>query len=285
MKQTAKVYHSSNNHRIAIYAHYDAQDRLRPFVLRYLKSIRDCGFSVIFVTTSNLTKNTLCNLDSLVKSVYVEPNIGFDFMMWSRVINTARIKYARELLLTNSSIFGPSRPLDEIFLKMSGRGCDFWGLTENMAPRRHIQSYFLVFRERTLAHPAFQQFWSSVLPYRTKWQTILSYELGLTQFLEDNGLKSDALIRWSDITDRVFGKRWPLQRRNNPTYTFADTLLDMGMPFVKVEAVRGVDHEHGLRPMRRGAEYIRKKLLLAAMKRHGFAIDEIELDRTASLGW
>src|SRR5258706_15691942 len=107
---------------------------------------------------------------------------GIDLSVWD------------ELVLTNSSVFGPLFPLRESFDGMSGNPCDFWGMTGNHEIAWHLQSYFLVFRRNILHSPLFGQFWRTVLPRQDKKATIRNYEVGLTRFFEKYRFRAGQLI-------------------------------------------------------------------------------------------
>jgi lipopolysaccharide biosynthesis protein len=105
----------------------------------------------------------------------------------------------------------------------------------------HLQSYFLVFRAPALHHPAFLQFWGSVLPYRTKRQLILSCEIGLTTFLVEQGLKPAVFAPYEELSE--IPPRRPWSTRGflpdvNPSIVLPFPLLERGMPFVKIEIFR-----------------------------------------------
>ena len=97
----------------------------------------------------------------------------------------------------------------------------------------HVQSYFLVFRRRTLDSRAFAEFWSSVLLYRSKFQVIRSDEVGLSAYLLENGLDGRAFASCDKLprrrsTPEVF----------NPTVLKPTELLTAGMPFIKTALLR-----------------------------------------------
>ncbi len=143
-----------------------------------------------------------------------------------------------ELILTNSSIFGPFKPLAPIFERMASSSCDFWGMTESFENVRHLQSYFLVFRRRVLQSADFKRFWDSVLPYKDKGQTTRAYELGLTIFLTERGFTGEAALPHSALPQTPLWKRWRHQPPLNPLLAYPAALLEMGMPFVKVAVLR-----------------------------------------------
>jgi rhamnosyltransferase len=232
--------------RTVLFAHYDGQDEVKPYVIHYLGELAKVSSRVVFVSTSNLAAPELAKVRPTCEKVLLRDNVGYDFGMWQQALEDRGIlRSSDELVLTNSSLFGPVHPLGPIFDRMSTEPCHFWGMTDNFEHRWHLQSYFLVFKKRVLASESFARFWTSVLPYRSKGQIILSYEVGLTSFLVDEGFVGQAMVptaSWASSLERV---RMDLARRHNPTLFYADRLLARGMPFVKVTLLR--DNPGGMR--------------------------------------
>ncbi len=249
--------------RLAIFAHYDAQAEVKPYVLHYLKALRPACARIVFVSTAALSEDALAETRALCDEVILRPNRGFDFGMWRHVILEADLEPWDELLLTNSSIFGPLVPIEPLLGRMAAEGCDFWGMTDNDELHWHIQSYFVVFKRKVLASSAFTDFWRSVLPYKNKLQVIFSYELGLTTFLLEAGFEPKVLVPMSSLPrakdhDGIFG---------NTTCLHPLEVLRAGLPFVKVELLRDNPYALDLRP------------IFAAMSRAGYDASLVAFDR------
>src|SRR4051794_2124549 len=199
--------------RVALFAHFDAEDQVKRYVTEYLVRLREVCDRIVFVTTSRLPERELDKVRPHVESVFVKDNTGFDFGMWQHGIERTDLADADEIVLTNSSVFGPIYPLDPIFRRMSDDPCDFWGMTDNFEFRWHLQSYFLVFKREVARSEAFRRFFESVLPYRSKGPVVLGYEVGLTTFLVDSGFRPGAFApveSWASWAQR---KRMDLERR------------------------------------------------------------------------
>jgi len=255
--------------RVALFAHFDPDDRVRPYVVHYLAKLREVCGRIVFVTTSRPSEADLERVRPFAQQIFVKDNAGYDFGMWKHALDHADLAGARELVLTNSSIFGPVYPLGPIFDRMSNDACDFWGMTDNFEYRWHLQSYFLVFKERALRSEALGTFFRSVLPYRSKGPIVLSYEVGLTAFLVEQGLLPGALVpieSWASWAQR---RRMDLERSWNPTLFHPTKLLSLGMPFVKVMLLRDNVGQVPLEPVYR------------AIADAGYDLDLIELDRKA----
>lgn len=257
--------------RHAIFAHYDRQNEVKRYVLFYLHELSKVTDGTTFVTTSELGPREVEKLGSTCESVLMKQNAGFDFGMWQHALERIDASRYDELLLTNSSVFGPLWPLSSELDGMAHVDCDFWGLTENFELAWHVQSYFLVFRRRVLESECFQAFWRSVLPYRDKFQVIRSYEVGLTRFLRDHGFVARVAYPESRIVPRrrlTSGKPKPL----NPTCLYPARLLDERMPFVKVELLRDNPGNVPLEPVRE------------RMRASGYDMSLVEFDREGASG-
>ena len=243
--------------KIAVYAHFSSSDSVIAFAWPYLESLSGLGFELIFVSNSQIRVSDRIRLESMGAKVIVRDNIGLDFGMWKSALETLDLNTISELLLTNSSIAGPFRPLAPIFEEALAWDCDFWGMTDNCEIGRHLQSYFLAFNGSVVRSEAFKDFWDSVLLYRNKDQIIASYEVGLTIWLEEQGFKWRPLVYLDDVwssykagrtlvqrlADRIPGRPLP---KGCPTLFFPELLLKMGIPFLKSSVLR-----HGSRGITR----------------------------------
>ena len=237
--------------RLAIYAHYSSFPQVAGHVLFCLQHLMELGFQICFVSNSELSLASEAALNKFCARIIVRENTGLDFGMWQRALAGYDLSQLDELLLTNSSIIGPVQPLAPIWQHPAVASCDFWGLTDNEELNRHLQSYFLVFRRQVIQSPRFAEFWRSVLPYKDRQQVIFSYELGLSQWLEEGGFNWRAVYPQREIWRQFLRQRgWvrntielPLERNmkkpRNTTLYAPDILLQSGMPFIKAELLKG----------------------------------------------
>jgi SAM-dependent methyltransferase len=222
--------------RLGLYAHYDREGLVRPYVLHALQGLREVCSEIHFVSTALLSAEERSKLEGLCAKVVLRENRGFDFGMWAEALRQLNPSQCDEVLLANSSVLGPVFPLGPVFEAAQALEAEFWGLTENHELARHVQSYFLVFRRRVLESPAFAAFWSRILDFREKEQMIRAYEVGLTRFLEGEGFRGAALFPRERLAEARGRTRFFRHRAaQNPTLSMAAVLLDLGMPFVKAE--------------------------------------------------
>jgi rhamnosyltransferase len=220
--------------RLGIYAHYDDSGAIKPFVSHSLHALRECCSRLILVSTSAIELEDRGWLNNVCDQVLLRENEGFDFASWSHILSREDLASWDEILLMNSSVIGPIHPLPPIMEGMASSPCDFWGMTVSYEITPHLQSYFFVFKRQTVSSPFFRTFWLGVLPFLEKAQVIRSYELGLTQYLAQCGLRPGAVVSPDLMPDRIRD----IYRTRNPTLYWPLELLDRGMPFVKREVFR-----------------------------------------------
>jgi lipopolysaccharide biosynthesis protein len=264
------------SNRLALFAHFDAEDQVKRYVTEYLAHLGSVCDRTVFVSTSRLSEGELDKVRPHVESVLLKDNTGYDFGMWQHALERTDLRGVDELVLTNSSMLGPIHPLGPVFRRMAEDPCDFWGMTDNFEYRWHLQSYFLVFKRQVLESEAFREFFWSVLPYKSKGPVVLGYEVGLTSFLVDSGFRPGAFLPVESWATWLELRRMDLERRWNPTLFYPTKLLSLGMPFVKLMLLRDNPGNVPLDPVYR------------AMAAAGYDLGLIELDRAPKppeLGW
>jgi hypothetical protein len=134
---------------IALYIHYAPGDGVSAMVLRQLEEYRALGFTIILVTMSKeLGAAEIAQLKRLTALIVHRRNFSFDFGAWHDIASLVPTLApdANELLLVNDSVCGPLHRLHSTVNDMRAQGEGLFGLTENLAPRPHLQSYFLLVR-------------------------------------------------------------------------------------------------------------------------------------------
>lgn len=186
--------------RLLIYAHFDPENVIQEYVLHTLRSMSTVCSEIRVVSTSVLADSERAKIRPYVQEILEVANIGLDFNMWKCALKTIAVQDYDELVIMNSSVYGPLFEISKIFVEMQTKECDYWGMTESYDPDWHLQSYFIVFRKSVLSSEAFKLFWDSVLPYKNKNQVIRSYEIGLSQWLANNGFSMYAYCSWTQLT-------------------------------------------------------------------------------------
>lgn len=181
--------------KIAVFAHYDANNRIADYVLYYLRELKAVCNEIIFVSTSDLNAFEKQKLNGLVKHTINRENIGHDFYSYKVGINAIEnLNEVEQLILCNDSCFGPLFPLLDIFAQMTSKPADFWGMSANSRPQFHLQSYFLVFKHNVINSEIFNLFWSNVQVLENKDRIVFDYEVGLSQQLISAGFSAESFL-------------------------------------------------------------------------------------------
>jgi hypothetical protein len=140
------------------------------------------------------------------------------------------------LFLINDSVAGPlvSTRFAALIARVRASSADVVGLTEALTPRRHLQSYFLVFQRRLADGRMLGAIFDTVLCFDEKRTVIDVYETRLTRRLRDAGYACEALF--PALSDDPHA--------SNDTYFRWDQLLDLGFPYVKVSVLRALGGAH-----------------------------------------
>jgi lipopolysaccharide biosynthesis protein len=224
---------------VCLFAHFDKDDRVDEYVLRYLKKIKQLQFSVIFISTANLPKLEVERLRLDCDDIILRQNTGFDFGSWSEGFVRYADKIGGRLLLANDSVYGPIGSLAIAFDRLTAKPADFYGFVESIESTPHLQSWFLLFEPWVVRHFAFNAFLHQSFSAMGKNDIIRKGELSLSRRLRAAGFKYNALY----LTGRsgLAARYLPA----NPTqFLWRELLLQEQIPFLKVELLR--DNPFGL---------------------------------------
>ena len=197
---------------------------LKTHVVHHITALMNAGVNVILIANTDLKPETLvieADLAARLSGVLVRENIGFDFGAWAHAWSLLERTAWQRLYLVNDSIVGPlgPAPFTHMMARIKSSHSDFIGLTESLAPARHLQSYFLVFNRSVLIEPGFDRMMRGVLNFPDKGQVVDVYECRLTQQLCALGLhfqvlfpaltsdinnSDDTSIRWAKLIDTGF---------------------------------------------------------------------------------
>jgi lipopolysaccharide biosynthesis protein len=218
---------------VCLFAHYDKDNNVDDYVLRYLHELKQLNFSVIFVSTARLGSAEVARLTADCDDVILRENAGLDFGSWSTGFAKHRVRINGRLLLANDSVYGPIGSLRPAFERLTREPADFYGFVESIEVTPHPQSWFLLFEPRVVRHPAFAQALDQPFAAMSKKQIIAHGEVGMTRRLLAAGFHCQALYR----NDR--SARLPARHAANPMLLFwREILCDCGVPFLKIELLR-----------------------------------------------
>lgn len=214
--------------RLAVYVYYDGYGILRGYAKNTIKELLDFCKCIV-VVNGFLRVDDRNEIQRMGARLISRENEGYDFFAYKAGIKSIPISEKSELdelILCNSSVYGPIFPIKELFQDMEGRGHDFWGITQwcNQNPwPDHIQSYFIVFRKRILSSKSFSDYWDG-LPAMKSWEEAIEYgETKLTPYFSQRGFSWGTYIK----------KEIYLNKCLSPSHMYPDALVRQRVPFIK----------------------------------------------------
>lgn len=191
--------------RLCIYLTYDSQKIVDGYIGYMLRELKCCVQYLVVVCNQTDVIKGKDMLETYADDIFYRENVGYDAGGFKdalcHMIGWDRTLQYDELLLVNDSMFGPFRPMSEMFEEMNQRNVDFWGMTihgesesrtEGHIPE-HIQSYFLAIGSDMLHDPLFRAYWEE-MPYYTSFdETVKQHEVRFTKHFAELGYRYDSL--------------------------------------------------------------------------------------------
>lgn len=218
---------------VCLFAHFDKDDKVDDYVLRYLAKIKEQDFSIVFISASRLAAADIGRLHDNCCDVILRENAGLDFGSWSAGFAKHGSAVGGRLLLANDSVYGPIGSLASALDRVTRKPADFYGLVESSQIAPHLQSWFLLFEPRVVRDATFKAILAQPFSAMTKWQIIVNGEVGMSRRLLAAGFRYKALyeIERAGLAARYFSASPML-------FLWREILCDTGVPFLKVDLLR-----------------------------------------------
>lgn len=191
--------------RLCIYLTYDKQKIVDAYIGYMLKELKTCVDYLVVVCNEKEVVYGADTLEAYADEIFYRENIGFDAGGFKDVLchllGWDRVLLYDELVLVNDSMFGPFKPMQEIFTEMDNKQLDFWGLSKHGERRNsknrcfseYIQSYFLCIRKKMLHSGAFRKYWEDMPYYKDFWDVVYQHEEIFTSYFAGMGYTYDVL--------------------------------------------------------------------------------------------
>lgn len=141
--------------RLCIFSFFEKRGEVHKSVEIVLEELLSVSQRIIVVINGHIKKDSILILEKYTQEIIIRNNQGGDAGAYADIMLNylgEEIKQYEELIFCNDTFWGPFVPFTKIFDIMDREKVDFWGL--NYVDRKmlsHIQSYFLVFRERIIS--------------------------------------------------------------------------------------------------------------------------------------
>ena len=206
------IFYPKHITRYAVFAGYNADKKISPYVLSYLRALNEIADGVVYIADSELLPEEEKKLNGLVMHTAHQRHEEYDFGSYKRGYNWLQkngyLEKADELIFANDSTYAPLSSFKEMFEQMQKRKeLDFWGDLQNSRFTPHLQSYFLVFRKPVIKSKAFAAFLQNVHHQEPPSLYITEYEVKLTSYLSSLGYKWDSCMPYNKMQNLSYSDK------------------------------------------------------------------------------
>lgn len=247
--------------RCAIFLYYDRDGKVDDYVTYLLRALRPHVSNILAVINGTLTWESTECLKGVSDEMLFRENTGFDVGGYREGLfyyGFKELKQYDEIILLNYTFFGPLYPFSEMFDEMDARDLDFWGITRHYKVEpdpyganrygympEHIQSHFLVLRNRFFMSDDYKDFMFNLRNPTSYVESICEYETIFTKHFEDLGYRWDTYVNTDDykgyafcpimfyLKDMIEKQRCPIVKRRSFFTDYQDYLLNtVGEPSI-----------------------------------------------------
>ena len=205
--------------RLGIFFFYEKNGDVDDFITYYLADLNKNLTELVVVCNGKLSEQGRAAFSQFTDNIIVRENKGLDVWAYKTALDSygwAKLSEFDEIVMTNSTLMGPVRPLKEMFDAMwENRDLDFWGLSIHHGAKSnpfkgkhlynylpvHIQSHFIVYRQRFVQNPELQAYWDNMPMIESYTDSVQRYEAVFTKQFEDKGFKWDVYVKSDDLKD------------------------------------------------------------------------------------
>ena len=250
------IINSSQVNRCAIYVFYDKDGIVDAYNLFFLKELKKVISRLIIVCNGDVCAKGKEAFRSLTNEIIMRPNEGYDITAYKEgleYVTFNKLAGYDEVIVANSTCFGPFYPFGEMFETMKQRDVDFWGITSfHEVPYdpfgtieygyipTHVQSYFMVFRKSLCETKDFIQYWNKICTIHNYNEAVGYFETVFTKKFADKGYKWDVYVDSSDLEGYTYDilrdypryavetKRCPIMKRRSFFHDYGEALSRSG---------------------------------------------------------
>lgn len=238
--------------RYAVYVFYDKDGIVDEYNEVFLDDLRKNVEKLLVICNGEVTKDGLGYFERVADEVIVRPNEGFDITAYKigiKYYGYETLKQYDEVIVLNSTSYGPLYPFAEMFQTMSQKDLDFWGITQfHEVPfdpfgtikygyiPKHIQSYFMVFRKSLLETEDFSSYWDKLPKINSYEEAVGFHETIFTKEFADKGYKWDVYVNTDELEGYTYEglrdfPKYMIERKRCPIIKRRSFFQDYGEAF------------------------------------------------------
>lgn len=248
--------------RYGVYVFYDKDQIADEYNFYFLEALKKEIDKLIVICNGGVSEQGKKRFEDIADEVILRENEGYDITAYN--IGLKKINYNvdgkyDEIVICNSTMFGPLYSFDEMFGTMQKKDLDFWGITNfHEVPfdpfgtveygylPKHVQSFFMVFRKSLTQKKDFSDYWKN-MPQIDSYEKAIGYhEAIFTKKFADMGYKWDVYVNTDDLEGYTY----------DPLRDFPDIMIEQRRcPVIKK---RSFFHEYGEAVSRSGGEAMKE---------------------------
>lgn len=229
--------------RISIFVIYDQDGIVDEYIFFLLSELVKISERIIIVVNGLILEEYKARLAVYSDEIIVRENKGFDGAAYKQILTSylkeSELNVYDELILLNDTFFGPFYPFQTIFDRMDQRECDVWGLSNHYesiqwcgTSPEHLQSYFLVFKNQVVRHPAFRKFWNQLKCAESFADAVMGFEVGFSEMAKAAGFKLAAYCELEEYRSDNIGLNY-----NYSLFSCGDMITRHQFPILKKKSL------------------------------------------------
>lgn len=206
---------SKSSKRYGVYVFFDPDGIADEYNFYFLRELKKVLSHLLVICNGDLNEDGRKRFEEIADELIIRENKGYDITAYN--IGLSKCNYNAdgvydEIIICNSTMFGPFYPFAEMFDTMAAKDIDFWGISNfHEVPfdpfgtieygyiPKHIQSFFMVFRKSLTMQQDFTKYWKSIPEIKSYEQAIGYHEAVCTKKLSELGYKWDVYVNSDDL--------------------------------------------------------------------------------------
>jgi len=229
--------------RLGLFVFYDKDGIVDDYVVYMIRDLMENLNHISIISNSKILDKELQKFHEFTKDITIRENKGLDAgALYEYFTTRDDYKEYDEIVILNDTFYGPLYPFKEVFDNMDKKkNLDFWGMTkgykqidgwneyEDGILPEHLQTFFLVLRNKVFTSNAFEKYWKQydIKHMNTFDEVVSKHETRFTKYLYDNGFEYDSYVQDSNVDDN------PIRNYNNYAYDSSTQIINNRAPFLK----------------------------------------------------
>ena len=206
---------STDSKRLVIFLFYDPDGIVDDYIPYMLRDIKKNVSEIFVVSNGKMNDAGKEKLKGIADTVWERKNKGFDVWGYKEALENIgwdKLYTFDEVIMMNYTIMGPVDTFDDMFIEMSKKDLDFWGITKfHMVPfdpfgciecgyiHEHLQSHFIAVRKPMLTSDEYRQYWEEMPMIHSYEESVAFHETRFTFTFEDLGYQWAPYVDTTDL--------------------------------------------------------------------------------------